>query len=208
MMTDAQLKKRDEGRDIGLELLAAAQEMAAGRWARQTTFEALPDGSVRRTVVLADGTVEREEVLVGPQWQLLAARSASGMSQAQFARATGVSVRTLQMWEQGWKKPSGAAQSLLKLVSRHPELLAELAAWVAGVPGDSLLLGLRHEVMNQAFDGFCFVGRGAVGWKSFAVGRYRPGPVIGAADLPAGLPTFAPKVNGTYISCTALKSRA
>lgn len=128
MMTDAQLKKRDEGRNIGQELLAAAQEMSAGRWARKTTFDALPDGSVRRTVVLADGTLERQEVLVGPQWQLLAARSASGMSQAQFARATGVSVRTLQEWEQGRKKPSGAAQSLLKLVSRHPELLAELAA--------------------------------------------------------------------------------
>lgn len=36
MMTDTQLKKRDEGRDIGQELLAAAQEMAAGRWARKT----------------------------------------------------------------------------------------------------------------------------------------------------------------------------
>ena len=56
MMTDVQLKKLDESRDIGQELLAAAQEMAAGRWARKTTFEALPNGSVRRTVVLADGT--------------------------------------------------------------------------------------------------------------------------------------------------------
>ena len=128
MMTDAQLKTRDEGRNIGQELLEAAQEMAAGRWARKTTFETLPDGSVRRTVVLADGALERQEVLVGPQWQLLAARSASGMSQTQFAQAAGVSVRTLQEWEQGRKKPSGAAQSLLKLVSRHPELLAELAA--------------------------------------------------------------------------------
>lgn len=128
MMTDAQLKKRDEGRNIGQELLEAAQEMAAGRWARKTTFETLPDGSVRRTVVLADGSLERQDVLVGPQWQLLAARSASGMSQTQFAHAAGVSVRTLQEWEQGRKKPSGAAQSLLKLVSRHPELLAELAA--------------------------------------------------------------------------------
>ncbi len=49
------------------------------------------------------------------------------MSQAEFANACRVSVRTLQEWEQGRKVPSGAAQSLLKLVSRHPELLAELA---------------------------------------------------------------------------------
>lgn len=49
------------------------------------------------------------------------------MHMAEIAHATRVSVRTLQEWEQGRKKPSGAAQSLLKLVSRHPELLAELA---------------------------------------------------------------------------------
>ena len=94
---------------------------------RQTTYEPLADGSVRRTVTLANGVVQSQEELTGPQWQLLAARMQAGMSQAEFARATGVSVRTLQEWEQGRKVPSGAAQSLLKLVSRHPELLAELA---------------------------------------------------------------------------------
>jgi putative transcriptional regulator len=126
MMTDAQLQARDAKRDIGAELLAAVRELKAGKISRKTTFEALPDGSVRRTVSTADGTVQSQEVLVGPQWQLLAARTQSGMSQSEFARATGVSVRTLQEWEQGRKVPSGAAQSLLKLVSRHPELLAEL----------------------------------------------------------------------------------
>lgn len=128
MMSDEQLRERDAKRDIGAELLAAVQEMAAGKAARTTRFEPLPDGSVRRTVTLGDGTLQSQEVLTSPKWQLLAARSCSGMSQAEFARATGVSVRTLQEWEQGRKQPSGAAQSLLKLVSRHPELLAELAA--------------------------------------------------------------------------------
>ena len=127
MKTDAQLKARDAKRDIGAELLQSVREMKAGQWARKTTLEPMADGSVRRTVLRADGTVERQEVLVGPQWQLLAARTQAGLSQSEFARATGVSVRTLQEWEQGRKVPSGAAQSLLKLVSRHPELLAELA---------------------------------------------------------------------------------
>ena len=127
MKTDAQLQARDAKRNIGAELLTAVQELKAGKISRKTTFEPLPDGSVRRTVSNADGTVQSQEVLVGPQWQLLAARTQSGMSQSEFARATGVSMRTLQEWEQGRKVPSGAAQSLLKLVSRHPELLAELA---------------------------------------------------------------------------------
>ena len=127
MMTEDKLRARDAKRDIGAELLQAVQEMTAGKWARKTTFEPLADGSVRRTVMLADGTPDKQEILTGPQWQLMAARMQSGLSQSQFARAAGVSVRTLQEWEQGRKRPSGPAQSLLRLVSRHPELLAELA---------------------------------------------------------------------------------
>lgn len=127
MMTDAQLQARDAKRDIGAELLQATRELQTGKAARKTTFEPLPDGSVRRTVTLADGTVFSQSVLVGPQWQLVAARTQSGLSQSAFAKACRVSVRTLQEWEQGRKVPSGAAQSLLTLVSRHPELLAELA---------------------------------------------------------------------------------
>jgi putative transcriptional regulator len=127
MMTEAELLARDARRDIGAELLQAARELQAGKAARTTRFETMPDGSVRRTVTLADGSIQKDEVLQGPQWQLLAARTQAGLSQSEFARATGVSVRTLQEWEQGRKTPSGAARSLLKLVSRHPELLAELA---------------------------------------------------------------------------------
>ena len=127
MMTDAQLKMRDAKRDIGAELLESVRQLKSGQVARTTTFEPLPDGSVRRTISGPEGVVRSQEILTGPKRQLMAARSQAGMSQAEFARATGVSVRTLQEWEQGRKVPSGAAQSLLKLVSRHPELLAELA---------------------------------------------------------------------------------
>lgn len=56
------------------------------------------------------------------------ARQASGLSQVQFAKLMGVSVRTLQEWEQGRRKPSGAAQTLLVVAVRHPEVLRELAA--------------------------------------------------------------------------------
>lgn len=55
------------------------------------------------------------------------ARASSGLSQAQFAALMGVSVRTLQEWEQGRRKPSGAAQTLIAVAMRHPEILRELA---------------------------------------------------------------------------------
>lgn len=50
------------------------------------------------------------------------------LSQAEFAKLLGVSVRTLQEWEQGRRAPSGAAATLLRIAARHPAALMELAA--------------------------------------------------------------------------------
>jgi putative transcriptional regulator len=57
----------------------------------------------------------------------LQARSRMALSQAQFAKLLGVSVRTLQEWEQGRKKPTGAAQMLLRIAVRSPEALLAVA---------------------------------------------------------------------------------
>jgi putative transcriptional regulator len=55
-------------------------------------------------------------------------RSKTGLSQAQFAMLLGVSVRTLQQWEQGRRQPSGAAKTLLAIAEKRPDILKELAA--------------------------------------------------------------------------------
>lgn len=54
------------------------------------------------------------------------ARMRTALSQAQFAQLLGVSVRTLQEWEQGRRQPSGAAKSLLRVAQAHPQVLREL----------------------------------------------------------------------------------
>ena len=87
--------------DIGAELLQSAREMKAGIRAR----------------------VHRPEIS-----EVAHARLVSGLSQTAFAALLGISVRTLQDWEQGRREPSGAAKTLFRVAERHPEVLQELSA--------------------------------------------------------------------------------
>jgi putative transcriptional regulator len=54
------------------------------------------------------------------------ARQKAGLSQKRFAELMGVSLRTLQDWEQGRRNPSGAAASLLQVASQRPDVLHEV----------------------------------------------------------------------------------
>ena len=49
------------------------------------------------------------------------ARQLLNCSQEQFASYFGVSVRTLQEWEQGRRKPHGPARTLLKVIIKEPK---------------------------------------------------------------------------------------
>ena len=54
-------------------------------------------------------------------------RAKTGLSQARFAALLGVSVRTLQDWEQGRRAPSGAARTLLLVAHKNPAALLDVA---------------------------------------------------------------------------------
>ena len=97
-MSDASLEKWESSRDIAKELEQSVREMLGGKGA----------------VVEVPPVVE--------------VRVKSGLSQSQFAALLGVSVRTLQEWEQGRRQPSGAAKTLIAIAMKRPEVLAELAA--------------------------------------------------------------------------------
>jgi putative transcriptional regulator len=100
-MTDKELRKRDAQRDLGAELLESVRQMKAGRAGRIHQVEVPP---------------------------VVSARIKSGLSQIAFAKLLGVSVRTLQDWEQGRRQPNGAAKTLITIAERRPDVLKEIAA--------------------------------------------------------------------------------
>lgn len=93
------------GEELGKKLLQSVNEMKAGKAARTTQ--------------------------VSPN-EVAAARNKTGLSQSQFAEALHISPRTLQEWEQGRRKPSGAAQALIQIAFRHPEVITESLIKEAG----------------------------------------------------------------------------
>ena len=98
-LTEKQLLARDAKRDIGKELLESIKQVKSGR---PTVAHLVPTTSAAE------------------------ARTRAGFSQAAFAVLLGVSVRTLQEWEQGRRQPSGAARTLISIASARPEVLRDM----------------------------------------------------------------------------------
>jgi putative transcriptional regulator len=100
-LDEKKLLDRDAKRNIGEELLQAVRDIKAGKVGRVSSVKASP---------------------------LAEARLKIGLSQSEFAKILGVSLRTLQEWEQGRRTPSGAAKSLITIAIKKPEVLKELLA--------------------------------------------------------------------------------
>jgi putative transcriptional regulator len=76
------------------------------------------------------GQIKRGELEPGRQFEfspvdIKAIREQFQKSQREFAYMIGVSVGTLQNWEQGRRKPEGPARALLQVASKHPEAVME-----------------------------------------------------------------------------------
>lgn len=85
-------------RNIGAEILEGLRQLKRGEHGRVTTMPSVA-----------------------------AIRERTGLSQPRFAELLGVSVRTLQEWEQGRRAPSGAARTLLMIAAKNPRTLVDVA---------------------------------------------------------------------------------
>jgi len=91
-------------RDIGMEILDGIKEIKKHI-----------EGKVNlKTTVLSDPSPA----------QII--RKKLELSQASFASLMGVSIRTIQDWEQGRRSPKGPAKSLLRVAEQHPEIFADI----------------------------------------------------------------------------------
>jgi putative transcriptional regulator len=94
---------------------------------RKQDFENLVE-SVRQAGRIRRGEEKPSRVTEVAPIDVKAIRQGLGKSQAEFARMIGVSVATLQNWEQGRRRPEGPARALLRVAAADPEAVAAALA--------------------------------------------------------------------------------
>jgi putative transcriptional regulator len=100
---------------------AARDTLAATAWGR---IDAMTDQDVARQIAANPDAAPD----MAPDIDVRAIRHAAGMTQAQFAEVYAFSIRTVQEWERGAKKPSGPARTLLRAIKADPEGLRKAPA--------------------------------------------------------------------------------
>jgi putative transcriptional regulator len=100
---------------------AAADALAATDWKK---IDAMTDADIARQIASNPDAAPD----LAPEIDVRAIRRATGMTQSEFAAAYHFSVRTVQEWERGAKRPSGPARTLLRAIKADPEGLKRALA--------------------------------------------------------------------------------
>jgi putative transcriptional regulator len=95
---------------------------------RKELFKELLE-SVKQAAAIERGDAKPSRTfVVNKKNEVARARAKLGLSQTRFASLLGISASTLRNWEQGRRRPTGAAKILLKVATRHPKVLLDAAA--------------------------------------------------------------------------------
>src|SRR5277367_6340537 len=100
---------------------AARDALAATDWDR---LDGMSDADIARQIAANPDAAPD----MAPEADVRAIRLAAGMTQAEFAKTYEFSVRTVQEWERGAKKPSGPARTLLRAIKADPEAIRKALA--------------------------------------------------------------------------------
>src|SRR5579862_8100293 len=101
--------------------------MAKKSPAKKTTFGTDLIEGMKLVLAHQHGKVQLEQVWPKPI-DVKAIRKRVKMSQAEFARAYGISKRALQEWEQGGRQPDSAARAYLTVIAKEPGVVRRALA--------------------------------------------------------------------------------
>ncbi len=79
-------------------------------------------GSIREGGAILRGEKQASRRFVAQAAEVRAIRERTSLSQSEFADLIGVSVKTLQNWEQNRRRPTGPAVALLRIIQHEPKL--------------------------------------------------------------------------------------
>jgi putative transcriptional regulator len=100
---------------------AAAEALAATDW---KAVDPMTDSDIARQIASNPDAAPD----MAPELDVRAIRRSAGMTQAEFAAAYQFSIRTVQEWERGAKRPSGPSRTLLRAIKADPEGLRRALA--------------------------------------------------------------------------------
>jgi len=92
---------------------------------KKELFEELLE-SVKQGAAIMKGKMKPLRSVEFPESEVQKIRERYGLSQDKFACLMGISVATLRNWEQGRRKPEGAARVLLRVAAEHPEAILDI----------------------------------------------------------------------------------
>ena len=104
------------------QLKMEVDAVISGRIAPARVYTLVPDGKggFTRQELDPEEYRQRQTAQAAAPNETAAARARLKLSQSQFAKLLGVSVDTLQNWEQGRRQPRGAAKVLLRIATDNP----------------------------------------------------------------------------------------
>ncbi len=118
----------EEDFDLGQKVALACvrqQRIAIGkRPMKENDFQSLCE-SIRQAGEIGRGQRKPSRTFPNENPDPKVIRERLGLSQSRFAAIIGVSVRTLQNWEQGRREPEGPAKALLRVVDREPQAVLQ-----------------------------------------------------------------------------------
>lgn len=85
-----------------------------------------PEGAELLKAVKQMKSGKKGRVYSPEQLLAISARRSAKLTQREFASLLNVSIGSIQDWEQGRRKPRGAAKTLLRIASEHPAVLKNL----------------------------------------------------------------------------------